>query len=259
MAVGAHADDVELGAGGTLLRLASLGRKGVLVDMTDASLGTRGTPAIRVREAAAAARLLKVEAPRVNLGLPDGRLTDPSLDAEAERLLVEAIRRHRPKVVITHHWREEHPDHGRTAELVKRAVYKAGLAKLDVPGESFRPGRIFHFIGEALHEPSFCVDITPFWRGKLAAVLAYESQFHQDQPTGRASARGARAARAAEGPGADRFGLPTDLATPAFLENLEARNRFWGIRIKRRYAEAFVCAELPEVGDLTDLGGERFP
>jgi bacillithiol biosynthesis deacetylase BshB1 len=253
MAVGAHADDVELGAGGTLLRLASLGRRGVLVDMTDASMGTRGTPAIRVREAAAAARLLKVAAPRVNLGLPDGRLTDPSLDAEAERLLVEAIRRHRPKVMITHHWREEHPDHGRTAELVKRAAYKAGLAKLDVPGAPFRPGRLFHFIGEALHEPSFCVDITPFWRGKLAAVLAYESQFHRAVPSG-------RGARAGGGTGAaGRFGLSTDLATPAFLENLEARNRFWGIRIKRRYAEAFVCAELPEVGDLTDLGGERFP
>ena len=51
MAIGAHADDVELGAGGTLLRLASLGRKGVIVDLTDASMGTRGTPALRAREA----------------------------------------------------------------------------------------------------------------------------------------------------------------------------------------------------------------
>lgn len=257
MAVGAHADDVELGAGGTLLRLASLGRRGVLVDMTDASMGTRGTPAVRAREAAAAARLLKMADPRINLGLPDGRLSDPALDARAERLLVEAIRRHRPKVVITHHWREEHPDHVRTAELVKRAVYKAGLAKLDAPGAPFRPGRLFHFIGEALHEPSFCVDITPFWRGKLAAVLAYGSQFRRAEPAGKAAGRGARAPGRAGG--ADRFGPPTDLATPAFLENLEARNRFWGIRIKRRYAEAFVCAELPEVDDITALGGERFP
>jgi len=58
MALGAHPDDVELGCGGTILKLVSLGRKGVIVDLTDASMGTRGTPEIRAREAAAAARAL---------------------------------------------------------------------------------------------------------------------------------------------------------------------------------------------------------
>lgn len=234
MAVGAHADDVELGAGGTLLRLAALGRKGVIVDLTDASMGTRGTPELRAREAAAAARVLKAE--RHNLGLPDGRLAD---SWEAEKLLIGAIRHFRPKVLITHHWREEHPDHAAAATLVKRACYRAGLARLDAPGEPFRPGRVFHFLGEMLHEPTFCVDISPHWRAKLRAVMCYKSQFHH--------------------PGAGKFRGKTDLATPAFLENLEARNRFWGIRIRRRYAEAFVSAELPEVGDITALGGERFP
>src|SRR5690606_22361409 len=149
MAVGAHPDDIELGCGGTLLRLASLGRRGVLVDMTDASMGTRGTPEIRAREAAAAAKVLKAE--RVNLGLPDGRLED---GWPAGKALIEMIRLHRPKVVITHHWREEHPDHEATARIVKRAVYKAGLARLDCGGVPHRPGRLFHFVGMEPHEPS---------------------------------------------------------------------------------------------------------
>lgn len=233
MAIGAHPDDVELGAGGTLLRLASLGRKGVVVDMTDASMGTRGTPEIRAREAAAAARVLKVE--RVNLGLPDGRLAD---GWEAQKRLVEQIRRFRPKVVITHHRSEEHPDHEATASIVKAACFKAGLAKLDCGGEPFRPGRIFHFLGFELHEPSFCVDITPFWDRKLKAVLSYRSQFHN--------------------PEAKRFAGRTDLASPAFLEAVEVRNRFWGARIRRRHAEAFVSLELPEINDITALGTERF-
>lgn len=235
MAVGAHADDVELGAGGTLLRLAYLGRKGVIVDLTDASLGTRGTPAIRAREAAAAARALK--AARENLGLPDGRLSDPALHAESEARLIAAIRRHRPRVILTHNLEETHPDHAAAARLVKRAAYLAGLAKLPLPGTPFRPARLFHFVGESLREPAFCVDISAHWRGKLKAVLCYRSQFH---------APGAPAGRG------------TDLSAPAFLENLEARNRFWGIRIRRRYAEAFLCEELPEVDDITALGGERF-
>lgn len=234
LAIGAHADDVELGAGGTLLRLASQGRKGVMVDLTDASMGTRGTPEIRAKEAAAAARILKAE--RVNLGLPDARLSG---NWEAEKLLIGVIRKYRPKILITHHADEQHPDHGEAARLVKRAAFKSGLAKLDCPGDPWRPGRIFHFIGEALHEPTFCVDISPFWKSKLKAVMAYKSQFHNA--------------------GSTRYVGKTDLATPAFLENLEARNRFWGVRIKRRYAEAFVCAELPEVDDITALGGERFP
>lgn len=233
MAIGAHPDDIELGCGGTLLRLAKLGRRGVLVDMTDAAMGTRGTPEIRAREAKAAARALKAE--RVNLALPDGRLAD---DWDAQKRLIDQIRHFRPKVVITHHWREEHPDHETTARIVKQAVYKAGLAKLDCAGIPFRPGRLFHFVGMELHEPSFCVDITPFWEAKLKAVLCYKSQFHN--------------------PESGRFKGRTDLASPAFLDSLSVRNRFWGTRIKRHYAEAFVCAELPEVHDLTALGGERF-
>lgn len=233
MAIGAHPDDVELGCGGTLLRLSALGRKGVVVDMTDASMGTRGTPEIRAKEAAAAAKVLKVK--RVNLGLPDGRLAD---GWEAQKRLIDQIRRYRPKVLITHHWREEHPDHETTAHIVKEACYKSGLAKLDCAGSPYRPGRIFHFIGNELHEPTFCVDISPYWEKKLAAILCYKSQFHN--------------------PDAGKFKGKTDLATPAFLDVLEVRNRFWGIRIKRRHAEAFVSNELPEIDDITSLGASRF-
>lgn len=240
MALGAHPDDVELGCGGTLLKLRALGRTGVIVDLTDASMGTRGTPEIRAREADAAAKALGVE--RVNLGLPDGRLAD---GWDAQKLVIEAIRAWRPKVLITHYASEEHPDHEAAARIVKQAAFKAGLAKLDVAGAAHRPGRIFHFIGMEAHEPSFCVDITGHWQGKLAAIGCYASQFHVPDKSGR--------------PGAKRFAGKTDLATPAFLEFLEVRNRFWGTRIKRRYAEAFTCAELPEVEDLTTLGSARFP
>jgi bacillithiol biosynthesis deacetylase BshB1 len=234
MAVGAHADDMELVAGGTILKLAALGRKGVLVDMTDASMGTRGTAEIRAREAAAAARALGL--PRVNLGLPDGRLSDTW---ESQKRLIDQIRRFRPKVVITHHWQEEHPDHEITSRIVKHACFKAGFAKLDVAGTPHRPGRIYYGIGMELHEPSFCVDISPYWKKKMDAVHCYKSQFHNPQ--------------------AGKFKGKTDLASRAFLESVEVRARFWGLRIKRRYAEAFACVELPEVEDITAVGMERFP
>jgi bacillithiol biosynthesis deacetylase BshB1 len=247
MIVAAHPDDAEIFAGGTALKLRALGHAGVLVDVSDGGAGTRGSAAIRAREAAAAAKALGM--PRVCLGEPDGRVRD-TLEAQAK--LVRVIRRYRPKVVFTHHFAEEHPDHGATASLVKQAVFRAGLKKLDLPGledgaqgaqdadEAFRPGRIFYAVNSATSVvPTFCVDITPVWEAKLRVLRRYESQFHN----------------AAAG----KYKGKTDLASPAFLDALEVRARFYGQRIRRRYAEAFWCEEIAEVADPTALGLERFP
>jgi len=241
MVVAAHPDDAELFGAGTFLKLRALGRTGVLVDVTDGGAGTRGSAMVRAGEAAAAAKALGLR--RVCLGEPDGRVQNT---LEAQFRLVELIRRYRPKVVFTHHPNEEHPDHGATAALVKEAVFRAGLKKFvlaggAVPaGEAFRPGRIYYSVNSALSVvPSFCVDISAQWEDKLRVIRCYESQFHN----------------AAAG----RYAGKTDLATPTFLEAMTVRARFFGQRIRRRYAEAFWCEELAEVADPTALGLERFP
>lgn len=241
MAVAAHPDDAELFGAGTFLKLRALGRTGVLVDVTDGAAGTRGSAEIRAREAAKAAKALGL--PRTGLDQPDGRVRN-TLEGQAR--LVELIRRYRPKVVFTHHPQEEHPDHMATAALVKEAVFRAGLRKFEredgsaVAGEPFRPGRIYYAVHSALSvTPSFCVDVTAQWDAKLRVVRCYESQFH--------------------GAGSARYAGKTDLATPAFLDAMEVRARFYGQRIRRRYAEAFWCEELAEVADPTALGLERFP
>jgi len=234
MAIGAHPDDIEILAGGTLLHLRTLGRSGVLVDMTDGGAGTRGTSDIRAREAERAARTLNMK--RVQLGLPDGQVHNT---LEAQKKLIETIRRHRPRVLFTHHFGEEHPDHEHTAHIVKEAAFRAGLSKLDCDGEPWRPKRIFYGVGSTSIQPSFCVDITPHWEPKLRLLRCYESQFHN--------------------PKAKLYKGRTDLAGASFLEALEVRARFWGLRIKRRHAEAFWCDEIAEVADPTILGDKRFP
>jgi len=243
MAVAAHPDDAELFGAGTFLTLRDLGRTGVLVDVTDGGAGTRGSAQIRAREAAAAAKALGL--PRACLGEPDGRVRN-TLDAQAR--LVELIRLHRPKVIFTHHPAEEHPDHMATAALVKEAAFRAGLKKFEredgvpVPGDPFRPGRIYYAVHSALSvAPTFCVDVSAHWEAKLRVIGCYKSQFHVDPDT------------------AKRYDGKTDLATPAFLDAMEVRARFYGQRIRRRYAEAFWCEELAEVTDPTALGMARFP
>src|SRR5512132_2045137 len=94
LAFGAHPDDVELCAGGTLAKMAQAGYATGIVDLTRGELGTRGTPAMREREARQAASLLGVRV-RSNLRLPDGNITV----TPANRLkVIQVLRKYRPSV-----------------------------------------------------------------------------------------------------------------------------------------------------------------
>ena len=87
LAFGAHPDDVELFAGGTLAKMAALGHSTGVVDMTRGELGTRGTPALRKREARRAAEILHLKV-RENLSLADGHvLVTPGARLRVIRML----------------------------------------------------------------------------------------------------------------------------------------------------------------------------
>ena len=51
LAIGAHPDDIEIGAGGTLIKHVKMGFKVGLLDLTLGELGTRGDVEIRLKEA----------------------------------------------------------------------------------------------------------------------------------------------------------------------------------------------------------------
>jgi N-acetylglucosamine malate deacetylase 1 len=232
LAIGAHADDVEISAGGTVAKLVRAGRTGGIVDLADASMGTRGTPAERMEEAHAAAAILGV-AFRENLGLRDGFL-DPR-DPVALGLLVDVFRRHRPRVVFTHSSRDRHPDHEACAALVREAAFKAGLAKFPAAGEPWRPRRVFHWLGARGGEPSFCVEVSETWEVRERALRAYASQFGR------------------------REGEPeTAISGVEFHALLESRARYLGGRIRGVTAEGFTCEELPEVVDPCALREREF-
>jgi bacillithiol biosynthesis deacetylase BshB1 len=234
MAIGAHADDVELMAGGTILKLSSLGKQGVVLDLTDASAGTRGTPEIRLKEAANAAKILGLQT-RDNLGFPDSQLTN---SWEYQKPVIKLIRKYRPKILLTHYLKSDHPDHTATSSIVKDACFKSGLKNLNCEGVPFRPFRIFYFMDPDYFEPSFCVDISSFWKKKMKAILCYKSQFY--------------------GKSSKNISGKTDISSKSFLEYLEMKHRFFGHRIKKKYAEPFYCKEIPEVNDITALGDIRF-
>src|SRR5712691_10952234 len=91
LAIAAHRDDVEQTCGGTLLKMAQLGQRTGIMDLTQGEMGTRGTAEDREREAIEAARILKV-AWRGALDIPDGRVENTW---ENRLKVARVIREHR--------------------------------------------------------------------------------------------------------------------------------------------------------------------
>jgi bacillithiol biosynthesis deacetylase BshB1 len=178
LAFGAHPDDVELSAAGTLMHYAAQGKTIGIVDLTEGELGTRGTVESRYEEAAAAAAILGVQH-RSNLCLSDGFFEN---NQAAKLQIIEQIRLHQPQIVLANALSDRHPDHARAGHMVAEACFLAGLRKIHtthqgVEQQSYRPKLVLHYIQDYLQTPSFVQDVTPFVDQKIAAVKAYKTQF----------------------------------------------------------------------------------
>jgi bacillithiol biosynthesis deacetylase BshB1 len=215
LAFAPHPDDVELCAGGLLLKAAAAGRRCVIVDLTRGEAGTHGTAEQRAREAQNAAKVLRLVA-RENLGLPDGAL---EANLEMEEPVVAAIRRWRPRLVVGPCIDDRHPDHLAAARLVRSAYYGATIARR--AGGGLPPHRAdawIQYFGHLEPEPSFVVDVSDVWAARLEAVRCYVSQ------VGAAREQGAPA---------------TNIAAPDFERRMEVRFAYWGARIGAQYGEPF--------------------
>ena len=116
---GAHPDDVELAAGGTVARYTKSGVRVGIVDLTSGEMGTRGTAATRRREAANAARALGATF-RQQLDFGDGNL---QTGREQELEIIDVLRRYRPRIVFAPYPDDRHPDHTRNGRLVNDASF----------------------------------------------------------------------------------------------------------------------------------------
>ena len=215
LAIGPHPDDVELALGGTVARLAARGRAVAILDLTRGERATRGTPGERAREAEDAARILGA-ARRDCLELPDGGLD--ARDADQQACLVAHLRALRPSLVLTLDGADEHPDHVEAADLVRRAVYLAGLRNWPHPdGESHRAAGPLFAMGRQVFVPDLVVDVTARYEAKRAALAAYGSQFRRDVDDPRT----------------------TPISDPGFLAMVEGRDRHHGHLVGATFGEGF--------------------
>ncbi|WP_159883057.1 bacillithiol biosynthesis deacetylase BshB1 [Paenibacillus puerhi] len=209
---GAHADDAEIGMGGTIAKQAEAGCRIGICDLTLAEMSSNGTVESRREEASAAAEVLGLAA-RSNLELPDRGLV--SAPAFIERIVAE-IRLHRPRIVFAPYWEDRHPDHIACSHLVQEAVFNAKLRKYmpGVPAHNVEQ-TYFYFINDTV-EPDVMIDVSAVYATKQAALRAYRSQF---QTTG-----------------SDVVRTPLN---QGYLERVEARDSLLGQKRSVAYAEGF--------------------
>lgn len=213
---GPHADDLELGLGGTIARHVAEGHRVGLCDLTRAELSSNGTPERRLAEAAAAAQVLGAEW-RENLGWPDGGIDGTP---EQIRAAVDLIRRSRPRVVAVPYWDDRHPDHVAASRVLRKAAFTSGLRRYESAHEPWRPEWVCHYFINDGATPSFVIDVSGFYEKKRAALACYESQF--------TIASGAQATR---------------LNTPVFRQLIESRDQQFGALAGVAWAEGVVVRE----------------
>ncbi len=232
VAIAAHRDDVEQTCGGTLLRAAAQGRRTAILDLTAGEAGTRGSAAERAAEAEAAAGILGV-AHREALDLPDGSVRNTD---ENRLKVVRVLRALQPRVVILPYWTARHPDHSTCSVLGYEACFAAGLRKLVTAGDdgqeqaAHRPFKIVYASLYADVRPSFVVDITEHIEERHRALMAYGSQYGNQEA------------------GAGLFVPEEEIRERTFAEA-----RHYGLLGGVRYGEPFVQKEVGLVGDLLQV------
>jgi bacillithiol biosynthesis deacetylase BshB1 len=223
---------VELGCAGTLLSAIAEGKKVGIVDLTRGELGTRGTADTRKVEARNAANILGIEI-RENLGMADGFFQN---DESHQRLLIQAIRKFQPTIILANAPEDRHPDHGRSSKMVSDAAFLSGLRKIvtTLDGkeqQEWRPTYVFHYLQDRFLQPSFVVDISKYMDKKLASVLAYSTQFYNPE-----------------------LNEPeTYISSPQFIDSVKARAMMLGKRIGVEFAEGYISEKMIGISSFDSL------
>jgi bacillithiol biosynthesis deacetylase BshB1 len=268
LAIAAHRDDVEQTCGGTMLKAAERGQRTGILDLTQGEMGTRGTADDRAQEAADAAKILAVSW-RKALDLPDGRVENTWENRLKVAGVIRETRprviilpywkgRHPDHYTASVLGYEAcflaglaklDPQTGLSArsaatiesDRLHRDPEKSVVddaVRAGAPQDSRReagatPHRPFKIIYATLYydvRPTFVVDISEQFEGKFASILAYKSQF-TDQNAGK-----------------DLFPAHDEIHV-----RVEAMARFYGMLGGVTFAEPFLQKEVGLVDDLLSI------
>lgn len=208
-----HPDDAEMGCGGLLLKLKDKGYKTGIVDLTRAELSTNGDLLTRKKETEKASKILELDI-RENLELEDSNIKN---DYDSRLKVINVIRKYKPKLAVIPFWKDRHPDHENSYKLLKDAIYVSGLMKFKTELDFHRPAVVINYMLEYEFKPSFIIDISNYYKDKIRAVTAYQSQFYSNK----------------------RKTVITHIASKYYFDVINSRYRYYGLKIKSEYGEPY--------------------
>lgn len=191
LGIGAHPDDLDFMAAGTLAKYAAQGAAVHYLILTDGSRGSADFDADT--EALMATRKAEQDAATAATGAKSSRFldyTDGQLEVTQalKKDIIRVIRDLKPDVVITFDPSVlynapmgyiEHPDHRAAGQATLDAVYPLARDHLSFPElfeEGFHPHKVKTVLLGNFGQQDFFVDITDTMDAKLAALAAHSSQ-----------------------------------------------------------------------------------
>ena len=161
LAIAPHPDDLEIGCGGTLIKLARAGHAVHLMVMTQGDAG--GQAGTRSKEQTAAAKLYKAK----SLTWGGFKDTEVPLGKQSIDALDKVIKKVQPDLVFAPWGEDTHQDHRNTSAQVRSATrYTQNVLFYEVPST-------VDFL------PDVFVDISKVLTAKYSALRAHKSQVHK--------------------------------------------------------------------------------
>ncbi len=185
--IGAHPDDAEYYAGGTLVKWARGGHRVLVVSMTNGDIGhfaMAGGALARRRAAEAHRSAERAGLSECVLDFHDGELL-PTL--EVRKQVVRLIREFQADLVLTHRPWDYHPDHRYTSMAVQDAAFMVTVPYFcpDVPALQKNP--VFLYMMDAFTKPApfkadVAVAVDDVMDVKWSMLDSMESQFYEWLP-----------------------------------------------------------------------------
>jgi bacillithiol biosynthesis deacetylase BshB1 len=211
LAIGSHPIDVEIGVGGILLKMAHRGYTTVICDLTQGKIHPVQNEKENCEEAKKAARILHVS-DRVNLALGNSLF---DLGIEQAQILAEYLCLYRPDVILTPSCQGSNPGQSLVNQLIHKSIHIAMSNKMGKICKPYSSSRLFYYPLTKPTIPQAIVNITSTFEGKIEAVKAYHSRFHEMPSTT----------------------SPFPVAYKDFIFHIESRARYFGSLINCRFGE----------------------
>lgn len=185
--VGPHPDDIEVGCGATVAKLAKMGKRICFIIATNGQYGSNDINVnkselveLRKKEAIASARVLGVDDVRF-LDFPDGGVYD--IDDLKNKIAIE-LAKFKPDIIFTpdnHMKAEFHPDHLKTGRATEMAmlycVFPLMMKDLGL-NETASPKGIAYYYTD---KPNTYINVTKTFNDKVASIREHKSQFLGDE------------------------------------------------------------------------------